>query len=280
MKGKYPVEKIQNHLKKAFGKIVFEPIEHKYTVDGKVFPSVSKLKAAVGGGFNANYWSLYKALQFSGYTVKKGTSETSILVNGEYTDIDVAKDLPMSVTVDEVRAEWNHKAARGTSVHYYLEKGFFDSFPPKRIDFLDTYVEKLKTKFIPVQMEIVLAHFLLEYCGTLDFLCMDVQGRFYIRDFKTDKNFTIKNPWQKMIEPFQDWDNCKLNVYTIQLNLYKYAIEKATKIKIHGMAIDHFNIMKENEDGTVNPNYGKHTEYQVPLINLNDEIIRRIKYAA
>lgn len=274
----YPVEKLVKHLDQAFSKLKFDPIKHRYTVEGKEFPSVSKLKTAVSGGFDKNYWSLYKALEGSGYNIKKGTSEDSYYIDNKQVKVEIAKDLPMSVCQAEILSSWTHKADRGTSVHYYLEKGFFGLFPPERIDFLDKFIDNIKTYLTPIKAELRVAHFGLEYAGTLDKILVDSQNRFYIRDFKTDGNFTVKNPWQKMIAPFETWDNCNLNTYTIQLNLYKYALEKYTKMKIYGMAIDHFDILKETKEGNTNPNYGKHTEYQVPIINFDDETIRRIKY--
>lgn len=70
-------------------------------------------------------------------------------------------------------------------------------------------------------------------CGTIDNLSLNlINNTLTIIDYKTNKDFTIKSKYgDKLMYPVQHLDNTKLNVYGLQLSIYKYIIEKYTQHK-------------------------------------------------
>ena len=81
-------------------------------------------------------------------------------------------------------------------------------------------------------------------CGMVDLLCYNCATDSYeIVDFKTNKNINTKAKYKtKLKAPFDLMPDCELTHYTIQLNAYKYIIEKYTSIKISGLKIVWLNV--------------------------------------
>jgi ATP-dependent exoDNAse (exonuclease V) beta subunit len=58
-------------------------------------------------------------------------------------------------------------------------------------------------------------------------------GEYQIWDYKTNKEIKTGNNFgNKMKNPISHLEECELNTYSLQLNLYKHLIEKNTNIKI------------------------------------------------
>lgn len=74
-------------------------------------------------------------------------------------------------------------------------------------------------------------------CGTADMLCLNPKGNLEIFDFKTNKKINTTSKYAKLFYPFDDMDECEFNEYTIQLNVYKYFIEKYTDLKVDGLKL-------------------------------------------
>ena len=70
-------------------------------------------------------------------------------------------------------------------------------------------------------------------CGMMDMLAFNLESNaFEILDFKTNKKMDKTSPWGNLYSPFEHMTEGEVNEYTIQLNCYKYFIEKYTSIKI------------------------------------------------
>lgn len=76
-------------------------------------------------------------------------------------------------------------------------------------------------------------------CGMVDLLSYNtLTDSFEIIDFKTNKSINVESKYNNILKaPFEDMPDCELSHYTIQLNSYKYIIEKYTNIKISGLKI-------------------------------------------
>ena len=75
-------------------------------------------------------------------------------------------------------------------------------------------------------------------CGMLDMLCYNSEtDEIEILDFKTNKKMAKESRYGKLLSPFDDMSEGEINEYTIQLNVYKYIIEKHTSLKISKMKI-------------------------------------------
>jgi hypothetical protein len=86
-----------------------------------------------------------------------------------------------------------------------------------------------------------------EICGMIDLLAYNKNTDSYeIIDFKTNKRINTRAKFNTELKaPFKHMPDCELTHYTIQLNSYKYILEKYTNIKITGMKIVWFNLDNE-----------------------------------
>ncbi len=55
-----------------------------------------------------------------------------------------------------------------------------------------------------------------------------------------------KSPYGDLFYPFDDMSEGEINEYTIQLNTYKYFVEKYTSLKIDKLKIVWFNVVNDN----------------------------------
>jgi hypothetical protein len=67
-----------------------------------------------------------------------------------------------------------------------------------------------------------------------------------IIDFKTNKKMEKRSPYGDLFYPFDDMTEGEINEYTIQLNTYKYFIEKYTNLRIDKLKIIWFNVVNSN----------------------------------
>lgn len=84
-------------------------------------------------------------------------------------------------------------------------------------------------------------------CGTLDMLVLNEQtNELEILDFKTNKRMQLQSKYGNFFHPFDKMPECEITEYTIQLNLYKYFIEKYTSLKVSRLKLIWINALNEN----------------------------------
>ena len=84
-------------------------------------------------------------------------------------------------------------------------------------------------------------------CGTLDMLAYNSNTQcLEILDFKTNKKMSAKSEYANLLHPFDDMSEGEINEYTIQLNMYKYFIEKYTQCKVDKLKLIWLNANNEN----------------------------------
>jgi len=71
--------------------------------------------------------------------------------------------------------------------------------------------------------------------GSIDMLFKQCDGGFIICDWKRSKEIKTQNKFQKMKYPLEHLDDCNFNLYSLQLNLYKWILENKYKINIVDM---------------------------------------------
>lgn len=150
---------------------------------------------------------------------------------------------------EEVLASWDQKSAdaldKGSCVHAYIEdlfKGIDDPLItevndlPECQGFKDAWAKLQKTNNIKmVEQEIVIGDLSLGAAGMVDAIVevmiddkekdekKTVLSTF---DFKTGKKFESKSNYGGLLPPFQDLDNCHLNLYSIQVSTYRLILER------------------------------------------------------
>ena len=84
-------------------------------------------------------------------------------------------------------------------------------------------------------------------CGMSDLLCYNTQtNKLEILDFKTNKKMEKHTRYGKLLYPFDNMSEGEINEYTIQLNLYKYFIEKYTNLEIDALKLVWLNSNNSN----------------------------------
>ena len=104
---------------------------------------------------------------------------------------------------------------------------------------MDDFVEKTKGRMIPIKSELVVGDMDYQVCGMIDQLFYNKKtGMLEIWDWKTNGDLSIA-PYIKrdgtfdcLLGEFGYIPKTKLDVYSLQLNMYKHIIEKNTDLKI------------------------------------------------
>jgi len=164
-------------------KVQFEPIEHKYTLDGKPLTGVTSILAVIGKPHLIK-WAV--KLQHE-YILENATKK-----GAEYS---VTKDIldKAKLQSDIVRDE---AGARGTEVHNQVDNYIKHSVQPSNPR-ATAIINWIKHKnFEIIESEKIVFSEKHWYAGTLDLLVKDSNGKYWIIDFKTSKSVSSEYLYQ------------------------------------------------------------------------------------
>jgi len=217
---------IPNELFTSFNDITFYDEPHKYYVDGKELISVTTLIHKYQEEFNEDYWSNYKSEQFFlsqrevlrawNFINKKGTIKGSaihdyaenIFLNKEY-------EYPKQIILNEFGFDPVINEYNITKKH------------------VNKFYNDVHGKLIPIRTEMVVYDKESLIAGMLDMLFYNIKAReFQIWDWKSNKDFTFEMKSRHLLNELFTLEDCDMEVYSLQLELYKYIIEKVTGIKL------------------------------------------------
>lgn len=232
---------------KVFDRITFYDNEHSYKIDGEPSAkvSVTGLVNTVKEPFDEEKWAAIKAKEFG-------------------------------FTPEEMKLVWkkNNQMStyQGSTLHNYIDNYYQNKVKPYNRDLAkailgdvlhDKMYGNLKvlvkqfnnfysdtSKYIlPIKNEFVVGD--LEntrICGMLDMLAYNtLTDQFEIFDFKTNKRFSETSEFKKKFNPpVSHLDECEYNIYSLQLSLYKFFIQKYTDVKIDKLKIVWFSVNNEN----------------------------------
>lgn len=177
---------------------IYIPEEHKYIVNGKDLKSVTKLISEITPEFKLPYHIMLKCMK------KEGCK-----------------------TFKELHAKWKAKGNKsmdeGTQVHKWLELKLQEQ--PTNDSILELYpilpklVNVIKNKYHDFLFESIVFSEQFGLAGTIDLICRDSDS-LVLLDWKTGK-FEYSSKYAKLLKPFNKFDNCHINKYSIQLKLYK-----------------------------------------------------------
>jgi len=136
------------------------------------------------------------------------------------------------VHVGEVLADWEEKGRvgreKGHALHAYAESLMVPFADP--VDVLECWagqkrsidiaVARLTERYEFLNAEKIVFSTSLGLAGQIDLLMQDGED-VLIWDWKTDKAIEQDNPWRKAFPPIDHLDDCNLNEYCIQLNIYE-----------------------------------------------------------
>jgi len=204
---------------------VFDEPSHTYSYLNPVTGRPVQMFQSVTG-FLEQFKEPYNTDFMAGLTAKKrGTSKKIILA--EWKEINVAA------------------LKLGSNVHKWIEDYYAGLNPTMPTDerevdrimkFLKLYDDKLH-KFSPIHQELRLFSRKWGLAGTLDALFKLSENR-YVGDWKTNKKFTTDvdkdGRRKKLLYPFEDmWEN-SLNLYSMQISLYRLMLQEEAGYHTNG----------------------------------------------
>jgi len=217
---------IPNELFTAFNDVTFYDEPHKYFIDGKELISVTTLIHKYQENFDEEFWSEYKGNEFN-------------------------------ISPAEILRAWkfiNRKGTiRGSAIHDYAENLFQNKkfeypkqlilnefgFDPVQNTYdickkhVDKFYEKVHGRLIPIKTEMVVCDKETLVGGMLDILFYNIKAKeFQIWDHKTNKDFTFNEPKRHLLDDLYLLEDCDLEIYSLQLEMYKQIIQKNVPIKL------------------------------------------------
>ena len=215
-------EKLFNY----FNEVTYYDVPHKYYLNGNELISATTLIHKYQEPFDEEYWATVKSIEFG-------------------------------LTKQEVKSCWKFINVKGTMkgsiIHDYTENLFWNKvfyypqdivlkefgFDPviNEYELTKKLVDKFKSdtmgKLIPIKSEFILYDKDTNIGGMTDMIFYNVKANeFQVWDWKTNKDLTFENKYQKLKYELSDLDDCDFNIYSLQLSLYRYIIEKNTGISM------------------------------------------------
>lgn len=146
-------------------------------------------------------------------------------------------------TVEEVLDEWELKGklAReyGSAVHTAIELWVKYAVTPQNAH-LKAIVEQYSKLFDRTKIKREIAVYDEELAGTVDELEITGEKKCILRDTKT--NFDLYKKGKKLLPPYDYLTDSPIDVYTLQLNLYKRLLE------YHGWTVEKMEIVQIAEE--------------------------------
>ena len=220
------MNEILEKLKTAFSGIKFDAETHTYTDE-----------------FNTQYVS---CTQF----------EDLFKLNRDWDAIRRAFAEKNGKSIEEVKMEWEasgkYATTLGTEMHAVMEylwqgkdytgnteemskfPGMLEDFAERKKIAIQLY-NRMARRYEPIANEFKVFDRDMKIAGTVDFIAYDKQKKeIVIIDWKTSKQFSKSafKPTDTMLYPFNEYQDCNVNNYSLQLSVYKYIIERNTDLKI------------------------------------------------
>jgi len=217
---------IPNELFTAFNDITFYDEPHKYFLGGKELISVTTLIHKYQEDFDEEYWSDYKSNQYNipqnhvirawNFINKKGTIKGSAI--HDYTENlfqNKEFEYPLQTIINEFGFD-------PVLIEYQTTKKHVDKF-----------YKDVHGKLIPIRTEFVVFDRESLVGGMLDMLFYNVKANeFQIWDWKTNKKFSKEEKGRHLLDELCTIEDCDLEIYSLQLEMYKQIIQKNTGIKL------------------------------------------------
>ena len=219
---------------RKFSNVIFHEKDHHYFIDGKEAISSTTIIKKYEKPFDSEYWSARKAPE-------------------------------LGMTPEEVAAMWEDQGTRasfkGTKVHSYIENALANKILPfeeqagvmmencgeiisaydKIILMVDEFLNDIKDKMLPIRSEVIIGDSEHLIAGMVDQIFYNLKSKkLELWDWKTNKKIDEKTQY-KLLKPLSHLSNSKLDIYSLQLSLYKYIIEKNTNLKLGNSYICWFN---------------------------------------
>lgn len=174
-------------------------------------------------------------------------------------------------SVEEVLAMWKLKnrisTEKGSAVHSFVENflarkvfpypaskmltAFNGTDPVKEkfdkiVPLVNKFVTDIKGKLVPIKSELIVGDIEYGLCGMIDQLFYNKKSQMLeLWDWKTNEKIDTESKY-KLMKPISHLSQAKLDVYSLQLSLYKHILHKNTGLKLGDSWIAWFNETNDN----------------------------------
>lgn len=254
-------EHYEKAMKANNGQISFNETLHEYrnVNSNEVYISVTTFISQFQKKFHNEYWSLYKALEIIvsqrygkqyWYAVKNKLKSFRVNDNEDeaviymHSFIEKNKLSDAYIKAEHFKKQWKDKSnkalEKGTNYHNAKEAeaydNGYDTINSLRVPTALTYsfdLSKLEDGF---HAELLLYNDYYKISGKADkVIIKTIDGKrlVYIDDYKTNEKITKKNEFQTFKRPLEHLDDCKWNLYKLQLTMYGVLLELAGYEVVH-----------------------------------------------
>lgn len=254
--------KIPSKFFTSFNDVIYYDDPHKYFLGTTQLVSVTTLLHKYKEEFNENYWSDIKATEY-------GISQRNVIRAWKFI---------------------NKKGTmKGSAIHDYTENLFLNKvfpypeelilnefgFDPIKEEYVMTqkhvnrFHNDVRGKLIPIRTEMIVYDKESLIGGMLDMLFYNVKMKeFQVWDWKTNKKFDIEMKTRHLLGKLFMLEDSDLEIYSLQLAIYKLIIEKHIGIKLGKSYVCWFSHNNENYKVIET----KDREYYAEMI-INDRIL-------
>ncbi len=246
-----------------FNAIKFHDDIHKYYYNGENFISVTTILHKFEEEFDVHHWSEVKSFEYdipqldimemwNAWNLKSTIKGSAIHNYAElkynnkvfkFTQADV--DLKLGEKYKKILVDYPviYKDKVDSGLISKMEGYTIMEEYEQVKKFVDKFYEDTFEILIPVKAEFIVYDIAWKIAGMLDMLFWNTKYQcFQIWDWKTNKEFTMRNDFNKKLKPpFNKLDECHFEKYSLQLSTYKTIIERNTDIKINGLYVVHLN---------------------------------------
>lgn len=153
------------------------------------------------------------------------------------------------MTADQIKDQWKEiadTASRlGTNLHRNIESFYNGNSQvnpeQKEFSYFRQFHEShIRDRFIPYRTEWCIFDEESKICGSIDMVCTlsdHDPSSVHIFDWKRSKEIKTENRWSNGKHPFERLPDCNFSHYSLQLNLYKWILEKNYGKRVCGMTI-------------------------------------------
>ncbi|PIE90687.1 MAG: hypothetical protein CR997_04545 [Acidobacteria bacterium] len=214
---------------------------HRYLIDNREMISVTTFIGLYKQVFDREGHSLRCAQ-------KKGVSAQQILDEWDLKkEIACAKGIHFHRFAENYLANKEYPHSREEMEQTFGDASIVEELLELQKMFKQFYLDSSRN-LVPVRSEWVVGDADLGICGMVDQLYFNKKsGQLELWDWKTNKAISRSSPYQKkMLGPVAHLDECEYNLYSLQLSLYKYIIEKNTDLRLGNSYLAWFHVPNGN----------------------------------
>lgn len=212
-------------------------------------------------------WNIFNDLKFNDfnhtYTLNGEVLKSCTQLLKEYKNEVINEEITLKYAkkhnydIQFVKDLWKMKAlegnVKGTLTHFYIEsfckykiKNEISPLIKEEVNQFHKFYDEYFKDFEFLFFEYRIYDETINLAGTIDCICRDKFGKYYIFDWKTNKDLINEYKQPKMKYPISNIEQTNLNIYELQLSCYQYILQRKLNINIEGLKIVNFSSNIEN----------------------------------